>query len=395
MSKNKIRQGNVSIELVIGIVLSVVVLFVALGLFNDNLSDIVLNSNLKNIFYGNTRTEFTSFNRNYSDSQVDIQVTGEQGLEVLRRKANNMAKQLIENPFSTLNENANDISYLALVIKSLSGEPHICVFMEKNSVKHCNEDSIGGYSYRVNINGPILVINRVNTAGNSILQTVSLNIGSSSFSAFLSNALSQINSDQISNLNATEIYEFIANFSEVSTPYIKPTTILMQKSRAFKSSKINRNSIIDIVNDFRDLFTRLSDSLISAHEGCTLYGVLSNYDYDVSIPFPFTPTGCTNPTRHGLAEGSNIGFVSLSEIDDFNLKVNNLPSTLNASSGSNASESVALFLRSNDFSRMIEILKNDHKNDPTSCDIFKSGLKNIATKYELSISIPECTPNDT
>lgn len=393
MFKIRGMQGSISTEVVVGIALSAVVLFVALGLFSENLSDMVSASNLKNIFEGGNRTNFAYFNRDYSDSQVDVQLVGEQGLEMLRRKANNLALELIEKPsFSSSNPNASSIAYLALVIQAMSGEPDICVYMKKDSVKHCNEDSIGGYSYILeNLSGPLLTIKKVDASG-SVIDIIQLNLGSSSADAIINNYQASLASDSKNALTLDQQYSFIQNFSNDMEDYVNPEVILIKKIDTFKSAKIKKIiPIPELSADLVNLLNQLKGLISNAHSRCTSRGWLTGWDYD----FSNSSSGCTGALVHGLASGSNIGFVSNAEVSEFNSKADSIISLISAYKGDDADEFLNLFIQNGNLPQIIVILKNDHRNNPTSCDVFKNGLSGIFAKYGLNVAIPECIPNDT
>lgn len=143
--KSKCKSAMITVELAVSLVLVVVVLFVTLGLFGDNIKDMVANGNIKNIFNGESiRTFFASWNKDYSGSQIDVQVMGEQGLEQLRKKANNNSNDLIK-PYDsgegiktiTPDSTANTIAYLAKMIYVIVGDYKVCSYMKDDSKKPC------------------------------------------------------------------------------------------------------------------------------------------------------------------------------------------------------------------------------------------------------------------
>ncbi len=175
INRNK-HSASVTIELAIGVALAVSVLFVILGLFNNNLKNMIVNTNLSNVFKNNdVKTAFTVFNKDYSNSQINVQIMGEQGLARLRKKANNLALTLIESPFNNSNTNGSTIKYLSLAIQTIVGNGNICVYMKKDSDKLCSDSEIGGYSYNINSSGTsALTIQKVDLTGNNILATATL-----------------------------------------------------------------------------------------------------------------------------------------------------------------------------------------------------------------------------
>lgn len=130
----KLRFGKnpamMTVELGVSLVLIVVVLFVVIGLFNDNIKSMIGSSNFSRLFSANgLKNFFQSFNRNYDDSQIYVQIMGEQGLEMLRKKANNSDLGLIEtakSASSTDPTTTNTIIYLANIIQLIVGDQKIC-----------------------------------------------------------------------------------------------------------------------------------------------------------------------------------------------------------------------------------------------------------------------------
>ena len=114
------KSAMVTIELVISLVLVVVVLFVTLGLFSDNLKGVFTTGNFQNIFNGNgAKTLFSAFNKDYSSSQVSVMVMSDQGLEVLRKKANDAALKILQD--GVTDSNKDTLAYLVSVIKIIDG----------------------------------------------------------------------------------------------------------------------------------------------------------------------------------------------------------------------------------------------------------------------------------
>lgn len=146
-----------TVELGVSLVLIVIVLFVVIGLFNDNIKSMISSSNFSRMFSANgLKTWFQSFGRNYDDSQIYVQIMGEQGLEMLRMKANNNSKSLIDNSKSggkiTSPITSNTIMYLAKIINIIVGNREICEFMKKPSKETCTAQGLD-VEYIVNDSG--------------------------------------------------------------------------------------------------------------------------------------------------------------------------------------------------------------------------------------------------
>ncbi len=100
------RKAATLVEVMLGIGLSIIVVFVALGLWGDNLQDMISASNFKNMFLNKDKTTYSSYNRdytqvtvpNYNPTEVPIQITGEQGLQKCLDDATKKIDEYIKNP---------------------------------------------------------------------------------------------------------------------------------------------------------------------------------------------------------------------------------------------------------------------------------------------------------
>lgn len=248
MLKDKKKSGTSTTEVVIGTSLAIAVLFIAMGLFNDNVTGMISNSNLSNIFNGNdSKTQYSAFNRDYSNSQINVQIMGDQGLDMtLRRTANNKAITQIGEILSgadTSTANINSIAYLTMAIKSIVGKPDVCVYMKKDSDKFCDEDEIGGYSYKIDLSGTNLTIKKVNTEGNEIITNKKFIIGNVLNSIFSSMVI-PTDSSARSSLKKEEKYQLIKDISAKIKSYVYSHVILIREVNTFKTT---RN--VSIIND--------------------------------------------------------------------------------------------------------------------------------------------------
>lgn len=167
------NSAMMTVELGVSLVLIIVVLFVVIGLFNDNIKSMIGSSNFSRVFSANgLKNFFQSFNRNYDDSQIYVQIMGEQGLEVLRQKANNGDEKLISaaqiTGQSTTPQTVNTILYLARVIRIIVGDQYICNPIQTPSTKLCV--ALGGIKYEVLDNGSTITIK--DSSGYSLNLTV-------------------------------------------------------------------------------------------------------------------------------------------------------------------------------------------------------------------------------
>lgn len=387
-------RAAVSTEVAVGIALAAIVVVVAIALFNDNLSQMITNTNLVNMFNGNgDKTSFSSFNRDYKDSQINVQIMGEQGLSMLRRKANNKALELIDQGAS---QNSSGIAYLATAIKAITGEPHICKYMKENSDEHCDDPSIGGYEQKVSILSKTLLLTDVDTSKVSVYPTINPNVAA----VISANPVSVDLNTGKSKLDKNQKFEFIVKLTDEVSAYLSSDVLLLAPSKTFRTAvadstgeqtngPIGSNSVLsvsDLKTSLVTLLDNLNTSLKNEHDNCkSMFG-----DFAAVI----TPEGCTPPDEHGLESGSNTGYVDKSELANFATYVSTVQGSIRAYSGTSSTAAINTLLNSANINNMIKIMKNDHYNDPYTCNAFRDGIKDLANRSNASVVIPECVPND-
>lgn len=382
--KNERKSGAAMTEVAIGAALAAVALFVALGLFNDNIAEMISNSNLSNVFSGNdSKTLFSQFSRDYSNSQINVQIMGEQGLGMLRRKANNKAITQIGEAFGdkdfggvdTSVTNANSIGYLAIAIKAIVGKPDICVYMKKDSDKFCDKDKIGGYNYKIDIGGVALTINKVDETGNIIQETKVLNLDGSMSSILSSVPIPIDETTGASNFDTREKYDFIKDLSTDAKPYVYPPVILMREVQTFESTKITvLPPPTDLVSALTTILNNLKQKANDAYTRCHCYHL---FGARICVPWQrfLTHPGCGGPT------------VSNSD----NSKVSNWTSELattlstSASGGVGSSELINLFKSSLETTSIIDVLNDDKTNSITACETLINGLVDFSNQYNVPL----------
>lgn len=230
----------VSTELAISITLVVAALFVTLGLFGGNLKEMVSRGNFQRFFLGSDKTTYSAFNRDYSDSAIESIMTGEQGLEVIRRKANNMAHYLINEGINAKKTNltgkdSNSIYYLGLVIKAIVGEPHICVIMKKDSDANCTDPEIGGYDYAIesNLTKVRALQPRSQSPTNYLPNVPALTLTN------LDTSLASLASEITTNMSTDNKTEFTKIATLKAQPVVKPSVLLANVHKKFKSHDPN------------------------------------------------------------------------------------------------------------------------------------------------------------
>lgn len=296
------HPAMMTVELGVSLVLIVVVLFVVIGLFNDNIKSMIGSSNFSRLFSANgLKTFFQNFGRNYDDSQIYVQIMGEQGLEMLRKKANNSDLDLIEtakSASSTDSTTTNTIIYLANIIKLIVGDQKICSQIKnipKPSSATCTDLGLS-VKYDLSADGSALTIK--DGAGNTI-KTLTLSAGLPTLPTLAADATpkdklaaiqtlsAQYNDSIDSNYAMTrEINHFVsqaANFGG-STPGTPPLNNIEAQLISFlgSSTASGNSSMYKLISDAVGGCDTAAISNYNVPEGCA---VLSDYDTLVSNIF--------------------------------------------------------------------------------------------------------------
>jgi len=205
-STKRYKSAMITTELAISLVLVIVILFVTLGLFSDNIKGMVANGNFQNIFKGGgLRTVFSAFNKDYSGSQVNIMVMSQQGLEVLRKKANDAAYSLI----SSGNIDGNALAYYVAVMKIIDG------ITGSDSVNIFNAN--GTLAYTATTSGAsVSVFKTDGTAISTVATTTNTKISDTAYndSKSKSMAIAQLTSNN-ANISSLALVQEIKSFTTV------------------------------------------------------------------------------------------------------------------------------------------------------------------------------------
>lgn len=85
---NRRKKASISMEMLLSIILAVGVLFLVLGLFNNNLKDMTAHGGLNNLFRKSSATAYEQgaafrqdSSKSYTNSQVNVKIVAEQGLQ--------------------------------------------------------------------------------------------------------------------------------------------------------------------------------------------------------------------------------------------------------------------------------------------------------------------------
>lgn len=240
--RNRSKSAMITTELAITLGLAVVVAVIAIGMFNENIKEMISSGNFQNFFNNDGgKTAYSAFNRDYTDSQINVQIMGAQGLEMLRQKANNKVLDLAStNPTAT---DSNSVGYLILAIESIVGEPDICVRMKKESKKTCNakDANIGGYNYRVDIStisSGLITLTKSNESGTPVSPPIKLafNTTTGAITTILSSSLQKaVSLGTATTDNTDDTYKYIRDLSVSSKPYINSDALLIDYYNTAKS----------------------------------------------------------------------------------------------------------------------------------------------------------------
>ncbi len=398
--KNKMLPASISTELVISILLVTITLFLTLGLFSNSVKNMITKGNFQNMFKSGDKTTYSVFNRDYTNAGVETLMTGEQGLEQIRREANNNANKLIENVISGVDESdkaINSIEYLALIIKSIVGdEGHVCIPMKKDSIAHCDEDGLEGYKYKVDLgNQTITSVSRTKplTATSPRKEIKLTEYGLSNDLASMASTVNS-NSDTVNTLSTSKKYDFITSASQLAKPSIYGSAMVMNTFNKFKSNDVMQNattinSKAIFKEDLISLITSLNASIATAHSGCSKNGK----------NVPINSNRCCASSIKVLDEcwvGNNESGNLISRFNEFISYIN----STNDSNQKIMNKFLELVYPKSAWDRLwhfvpLQTIDNDHYNDPTSCDILQNGLNDLKSKYNLTGKSLRCKPSNS
>lgn len=88
------KPAGITVEVSLAMALGIVVLFLAIGIFSDNLKNMAANAGIQHLFNKDAqaaKTHYDSKNINYNASQVNVQTVADQGLTLDQYVANAQA----------------------------------------------------------------------------------------------------------------------------------------------------------------------------------------------------------------------------------------------------------------------------------------------------------------
>lgn len=391
--KHSIKSGAITVEVAIGIALAVIVVLVTLGLFSENLSNMVSSSGFANMFKNSNKTTYSSFGRDYTNSQVNVQLIGEQGLAMLRNIANNKAIAQIDKYMSgadTSVTNVNSIAYLAIAINAIVGSPDICVYMKKDSDKKCNEDNIGGYSYRINLNGGSITLNKegggitprypaVGGVFSGGAEGITVRKSSGGIVQTFQPASTLPTTYNPASIGQTSIYTYIkdlSSFADESNTVYDPV-ILIKAINTSTTSATASTELIDSLVGTSGLLPKEQISMQSAHDNCVSWWGDK----------PGRWGTMTEQCGEWHDSGSN-HYVNNNKLSQINNDIKSIKNLLSSLKDSDSSEIVNSLLTSSYLTDLINMLQYDHING--SCELFTNTMTEILAPF--GATAPACTP---
>lgn len=105
--RNKGRKAGITIEIALSIALSVIVLFLVIGLFSENLKTMMSRIGLKSFFRASEKTTVADWGDDPTATQINVQIAADYGLSSEHKKA----KAAIEDYYNNKSTNGrlNDL----------------------------------------------------------------------------------------------------------------------------------------------------------------------------------------------------------------------------------------------------------------------------------------------
>lgn len=408
------KLAAISTEVALSLVLAVAVLFVILGLFGDNVKNMIADSNFKNIFSNNAlKTGFNSFSKDYTNSQINVQIMGEQGLEMLRRKANNMALELMQNP---TDENKTAVLYLAMAIQGIVGSPDLCVFMTEDSDKLCPLTEPGGYAYKVDLSGSSPKIAKASTSGVSSGSSVGLTMkadgttnsaatGAYTTSRYMSATTGQTNSSSGTTTGADAKYQYLQALTANFKGQISDGVSLVKFVETFASKNESKIDVDGLKKDLKQVLGNIQETAINSHEDCDS-GLNTGklLDKKCNSGKKFIGKNELKGVEAWVASSTDSldKLSSKSSRNEVNTTIKNIVDGI-TSNDTTIWKNVPLVERSE---TILDILQDDHKENPKACDVYNgytdnskkvyhNGIQDIINKYLTNnkITVSKCSPH--
>lgn len=259
------RSAMITVELAVSLTLIVVVLLVTIGLFGDNLRSMIESGRYKNIYNNaDDRTVFSFFNKNYTDSQIDVSITGEQGLEKIRMLANNGSIDTIGNPATiptTLSSGSGSaLVYYRDIISIIVHNGAICKRMDKPSLAPCGTGDLAQNPTQyqaVSISNGTLTVN--DASGNKIATASNVMEYKGSLPSNVYQAIQTLTNYYKGNLTVS---------SSVLNDILNILISYFESKTGTSVGGANKNMTNDIKSEILILISALKASISSANQVC-------------------------------------------------------------------------------------------------------------------------------
>lgn len=88
------KKAAITIEVTLSVALSILVLFLALGLFSDNLATMAANSGLQNLFNKSQKTTYSTQTVNPTKTSINVNETSQENVQVVASQGITLAEYL-------------------------------------------------------------------------------------------------------------------------------------------------------------------------------------------------------------------------------------------------------------------------------------------------------------
>lgn len=147
--KNGIKAGGVTVELLLAILLSVVVLFLILGLFSDNLKQMIVNSNISRVFANNSaKTTYSNQNADPTQTQEEVQIVADHALDWYFKNAQKLIATYRQIPPDKISETELEDFAKQVTIARIGGSNYI----NSNDLYSFSNPPPDGYGIKTTMN---------------------------------------------------------------------------------------------------------------------------------------------------------------------------------------------------------------------------------------------------
>lgn len=362
----KSKSAMMTIEIIASVALVIVVIFFALGLFSNNLRDMFVRSNFKNVYENeDQRIANVSFNKDYSSTQINVATTGTEGLGKIRQLANNKSLDIIEKsggtPVVLTSSEGNALVYMKEIIILIVTSGDICNTMKKESTQLCKDIDAGNNfsKYNIELTGTSIKVKNIMSG-----ETVATASGIKALPVYTSSSV------------WGRIKELSNAYGDSSLPIPD-----LERQIAYFSNKLQNNTpgqqfkeeLLALLDNFKSRMT-------AAHDDCTCSPANGLWE------------GCKNigtdqiPDLLGGTNYCNKSMVSFEERNDINKRVDSWIEKINSSKSSTTSNYnlLKIVTDSSDYSHVTSIAMKDRVESPSAYVFLTNGINELKIKYHIT-----------